>query len=661
MRRKAFLQKGLLLIGGWAAFSCIPKTMSSNISISKKSPSLGLKYQPDASTFALWAPNAEAVRLHMYKDRLVQTVQLAKEENDIWSVRLVGNWVGHSYTFQIRHNGIWMEERVDPYARAVTVNGKRGAVLDAASVSPPNWTDDRPPPLAHKSEAIIYELHIRDLSMDPDAGIEQAGLFLGLAEEGTRSPQGLSTGLDHIRELGVTHVHLLPIFDFRSVDENRRDQYNWGYDPQHYNVPEGSYSTEPQQPARRLLELKTMIQVLHKAGLRVVMDVVYNHTGYTEESLFYQLAPGIYHRMRPDGTFSNGSGCGNEIASERPMVRKMIIDSLLYWVEEYHIDGFRFDLMGLHDLETMREIERVLLERDPTLLLYGEGWTGGESTLPETDRALKHRIQELPGISAFSDDLRDAIKGNVFNHHDRGFASGQDGWKESLQFGIVGAVSHPQIDMEKVRYSGTPWAGAPTQSIAYVSCHDNHTLFDKLEISVPDATPEERIQMHILAYTIVLTSQGIPFLHAGGEFLRSKGGEENSYRSPDSVNRIRWAQKSTYQEVHDYYKALIALRKAHPAFRMKTAEQVQEHLEFLPSDSDRFFAYRLKEHANGDDWKEILIAFNGDSVAHSLSLPQGEWFLVADGKKVAVRRASVSGDVQVPARSGYIWMRGDGQ
>jgi len=622
---------------------------------------LGLTYTPQASAFRVYSPAAEAMMLRLYEEgeggAALETIAMKRYLGGTWSVTVEGDLKGRYYTFQVQVNGEWLAEVPDPYVRSVGVNGRRGMVLDLDETDPKGWEQDRRPPLEHVNDIIVYELHVRDVSIDPNSGIEHKGKFLGLTERGTKTPTGLSTGLDHIAGLGVTHVHLLPVFDFRSIDESQSPQtrYNWGYDPQNYNVPEGTYATDPYDGAVRIREFKHLVQAFHDAGLRVVMDVVYNHTGDTEGSVFNQLAPGYYYRQREDGSFSDASACGNETASERPMMRKFIVESVVYWAEEYHIDGFRFDLMGIHDIETMNAVSAALREIDPTIFVYGEGWTAGDSPLPENRRALKKHTHRMDGVAAFSDDIRDAIKGHVFTHDAPGFASGQPGLKESIRFGVVASTEHPQIHYDSVNYSNGPWAAEPSQTMTYVSCHDNHTLWDRLELSRPDAPEEERIRMHKLALTTVLTSQGVAFLHAGTELLRTKQGVENSYESPDAINRIDWSRKGRYAGTYEYVRALIRLRKNHPAFRMTSTEQIRRHLNFLDIDDELLVAYTLSDHPNGDAWEEILVVLNGNREERSLDLPAGEWTLVLDGDRINEEGLEqLEGAVTVPASSAMV-------
>jgi pullulanase len=593
---------------------------------------LGVNYNKSETVLKIWSPPAQEMKLKLYKtslgNDLTEEISCQMDADGVWKARLMGDRKNSYYTFQAKIDGKWNDENPDPYAKAVGTNGKRGQIIDLSETNPAGWENDRSPVLNSPMDVILYELHIRDLSVAANSGIQHKGKFLGLTEMGSKNSQGQSTGIDHIAEMGVTHVHLLPVFDYCSVDESKLDkpQFNWGYDPQNFNAPEGSYSTDPEEGKVRILEFKKMVQSLHKKGLRVVMDVVYNHTGRTHNSNLDQLVPGYYYRAwEKDGTYSNGSGCGNETASERAMFRKFILESVTWWVKEYHVDGFRFDLMAIHDMETMNQVAAVLRAIDPSIIVYGEGWTAGDSPLPEQYRALKKNAKMMDGVAVFSDDIRDAIKGSVFDGKSTGFASGSKEMTESVKFGIVAAGEHPQIDYAKVKYSKDPYTKNPDEVINYVSCHDNNTLYDKLKISRPDASEEDIVKMHKLANTIVLTSQGIPFLHAGVEMKRTKGGEHNSYNKPDSVNRINWDWKYENRELVAYYKDLIALRKAHPAFRMQKNDLVRKNLVFLPTNDPQLIAYQLKDHANKDAWQQIIVIFNGAELEKNVVLPQGIW------------------------------------
>jgi len=593
-----------------------------------KGNDLGLIYSKASSTFRIWSPTAEKVELVFYASSLGneqrEAMAMEKSINGTWVKTLIGNKKGTYYAFRIFSKGRWLHEVPDPYAKAVGTNGKRAVVVDMNETNPLDWANDKSPVFSSRKglkpgigglpvDAVIYELHVRDASIDPASGIKAKGKFLGLAESGTVHPSGVKTGLDHLKELGVTHIHLLPSYDFFSVDESRQDslQYNWGYDPLNYNTPEGSYSTNPADGKTRIKEFKQMVQAMHKKGLRVVMDVVYNHTMLTENSYFNQLVPGYYYRQKEDGSFSNASACGNETASERPMMRKFMLESLAYWVKEFHIDGFRFDLMGIHDIETMNQISASLHAIKPDILLYGEGWTAGSSPIPDSLRALKKNAYQLDRIAVFSDDLRDGVKGSVFEHEDKGFASGKLGMEESVKFGVTAACRHPQVDYSKVNYSKGPYANDPSQVVSYCECHDNHVLWDKLAISNKKNDLSLRKEMHKLSLTIVMTSQGISFLHAGTEFLRSKKGVENSFNAGDSINTINWKDKALNADVFQYVQSLVKMRKSHPAFRLTTQKQIAELINFDQSAQPGIVSYQINGAAAGDSWKKIRIIFNG--------------------------------------------------
>jgi len=623
---------------------------------------LGVSYSPQQTVFKVWAPMASAVKLRLYAagngGEATSTIDLDKGDQGTWQTTVKQDIKDQYYTFQVMQDGKWLLEAPDIYAKAVGVNGHRGMVVDLAATNPAGWQNDTKPVLKNLTDAIIYELHIRDISVDPNSGIKNKGKFLGLTETGTKSPDGLSTGLDHIKELGVTHVHLLPSFDFNSIDETKLDQkqYNWGYDPLNYNVPEGSYSTNPYDGNVRIKEFKQMVQALHANGLRVILDVVYNHTTDIAHSNFTQFAPGYFYRHNPDGSYSNGTGCGNETASEQPMMRKFMIESVVYWVKEYHLDGFRFDLMGIHDIVTMNAISDTLHKIDPSIVIYGEGWAAGASPLAENLRAVKKNIYEVNKVAAFSDDLRDGLKGGFSNVKAKGFVSGDQNSKESVKFGIVASTQNSQINYQAVDDSKAFWAAEPYQTISYASCHDDNTLFDRLKIGNPDATEADLIKMDKLANAIVLTSQGISFLHSGVEILRTKMGIANSFNSPDSINQIDWSRKTRYLPVFDYYKQLIALRKAHPAFRMPSTEMIQQHLFFTETNDPSVIAYQLTGNANGDSWGTILLIFNGSKDAKTVSIPAGSWTLAADGDKIneaGISQVS-SSMVSVPGTTAYI-------
>ena len=561
-------------------------------------------------------------------------------------------------TFNVKVNGKWLGDTPGIMAKAVGVNGKRAAVIDLRSTDPEGWANDVRPLLKDYADIIVYEMHHRDFSLDSVSGIRNKGKFLALTELGTTTSQGEKTGIDHLKELGVTHVHILPSYDYASVDESKPDkaQYNWGYDPQNYNVPDGSYSTDPYKPDVRIKEFKQMVQALHKAGIRVVLDVVYNHTFNTEESNFERTVPGYFYRQTKDGKPATGSGCGNETASDRAMMRKYMVESVLYWINEYHIDGFRFDLMGIHDIETMNEIRAAVDKIDPSIFIYGEGWAASAPQLDQEELAMKANIYKMPRIAAFSDEMRDGLRGGWDDDRKGAFLIGQPGHEMSIKFGLVGAVKHPQVINDSVNYSKEPWALQPTQMISYVSCHDDMCLADRLKATMPDATDEERASLHKLAETFVFTSQGVPFIFAGDEMMRDKKGIHNSYNSPDSINTIDWRNKTIHHDVFDYVRELITLRKNHPAFRMGDADKVRQYMEFLPVEGSNLVAFILKDNANGDSWKNIIVAFNSRKEPAKLSIPAGRYTIVCkDGKIKQSGMGQVSGNkIIVPARSAMI-------
>lgn len=613
---------------------------------------LGAMWSPRATRFRVWAPLADEVTLVLYPSgagsKAIQRVPMEPAENGTWRLELSGNWDGAYYTYVVRR-GSEAHEVVDPYARAAGVNGLRGMILDFSRTNPPGWSRDRRPPFVNATDAVIYELHVRDATIHPSAGATHKGKFLGLAEPGL--PHG--AGLDHLKALGVTHVHLLPVFDFASIDESRssKRQYNWGYDPLHYFVPEGSYSTDPFDGAVRVREFKQLVQALHRAGIRVVMDVVFNHTYYGGDSNFHKILPGYYHRLAPDGSFANGSGCGNEIASERPMVRKLILDALLHWVREYHIDGFRFDLMGLHDLDTMRAVREALDAVDPSLLIYGEGWTGGESPLPWKRRAMKTNIRALDRVAAFNDNIRDAIKGPLMDHARGGFVQNEPGWDEAIKAGVVAHIRHPQVAYPRGDEWKGPWAEEPWRCVTYNSCHDNHTLWDKLALSAPRASSALRLRMNKLAAAIVLTSQGMAFLHAGEEFARTKKGVENSYNKPDSINALDWSRKEKYAELVKYYEGLIRLRRSSPEFRLPSADEIRKRLTFLPGAPAGVVAFLI-----AGDRRDVVVAYNSNRTPVTLNLPLARWSVLVDDKCAGTRalRRLEGGPVPVAAVSAFV-------
>ncbi len=621
-----------------------------------------MEYTPAATTFSLWAPTADEVRLMIYESghegAASETYPMQEDKEGAWKVVVEKDLLGKFYTFNVKIADKWLGDTPGIMAKAVGVNGKRGAIIDWSATNPEGWEEDVRPELKSPADIVIYEVHHRDFSIHETSGITHKGKFLALTEGGTVNPSNLATGIDHLKELGITHVHLLPSYDFASIDETRLQDnvYNWGYDPLNYNVPEGSYATDPYDPVSRIKEFKQMVQALHNAGIRVVLDVVYNHTFNTEDSNFEKTVPGYFYRFHPDGRFADASGCGNETASDRPMMRKYMIESVLYWVNEYHLDGFRFDLMGIHDIETMNAIQEAVQRIDPTIYIYGEGWAAEAPQVPQEELAMKANIASMPGIAAFSDEMRDGLRGPFSDDTKGAFLAGIPGFEESIKFGIVGAIQHPQIDYEKVNYSHEPWATQPTQMISYVSCHDDMCLADRLKASIPGIQEAELKRLDKLAQTAVFTSQGIPFIYAGEEVMRDKKGVHNSFKSPDSINAIDWDLKTTNRDIFEYYQGLIALRKAHPAFRMGDAELVRSHLEFLPVEQNNVIAWQLKEHANGDQWKNIIVILNGQASAVKIEIPEGRYTVVGKEGKINLNgMGQLTGkEVYVPAQSALI-------
>ena len=599
---------------------------------------LGVCWSPEKTTIKIWAPTAHAIELRLYKDgqngEAFHKTTLQPDGKGIWTAILKGDYQGKFYTIRV-NDGEWLDEVPDIYARCVGVNGKRGMIFNPQKTNPENWENDKRVELPEFTDAVIYETHIRDFSIAENSGIKNRGKYIGFTEANTKTKTGKTTGLDHLKELGITHVHLLPVSDFFTIDEeNLAEKYNWGYDPQHFNAPEGWYATNPHDGTVRIKEIKKLVQSLHSNNIGVVLDVVYNHTYFTKESVFNQTVPGYFYRQKPDGSFANASGCGNEIASERAMVRKYIVDSLVYWATEFHIDGFRFDLMGIYDIETMRIIRDELNKIKPGFLLYGEGWAADQSPMPENLRTVKYNISQLPGIAVFNDDFRDALKGGHGDKKSKGFVSGLELREEAVKFGIVAATNHPQIVFDYVETSKHPWAAEPTQCINYVSCHDNYTLWDKLKMSLPKATDNELRKRVKLAGALVLTSQGVPFLHSGVEFCRTKNGDGNSYKSSDATNQLDWERKEKYADVFEYFKKLIHLRKNHLAFRMRTTAEISKNLNFCTQYQLGVVSYCIHCDYSGDSWKKVILSFNGKSQEAEIALPEGKFKIIAKGDEI---------------------------
>jgi pullulanase len=660
---------------------------------------LGAVYTAEKTIFRLWAPTAEQVRLNLYRngdgDCLITSENMTQDIDGTWICTKRGDLDQIYYTYLVTVDGV-TKETVDSYAKAVGVNGERGMVVDLFSTNPDGFLDEvRPGAKAlqaespqpellqtesqkpesrraeeHRAEsghiaspvdAVICEISVADMTMDESSGVTHRGKYIGLAERGTKSPEGIPTGLDYLKALGITHVQLMPVYDFGSIDESKpqSEQYNWGYDPVNYNVPEGSYSTDPYHGAVRIRELKEMIQAFHREGIGVIMDVVYNHTYDIEHSCFQKTVPDYYYRKTEEG-YSNASGCGNEIASERPMVRKYIVDSVSYWAREYHMDGFRFDLMGVLDKETMRQIRAALDEISPDILVYGEGWTGGSSALPEEQRAMKRNVAALDGIGAFSDDIRDNVRGSVFDDRGRGFASGVKGLENAIRYSVAGACAHPQVDYENYTYTSSgPWAANPTGVINYVSCHDNRTLWDKLLVSCPDDSMEKLLAKNRLSAAIVYTSQGIPFFLSGEEIARTKpvkGSDkpaENSYNLPFFTNSIKYGRAKQFEELLQYYKGLIAFRKTHAGLRLRSAKEVAENLKFMEDVPKNVVAFTVTTAEEC-----IFVAYNANEEPVEVNIPaeteiQTKFSVGANesGKKV-------SAQMNVPETEFHVYVEG---
>ena len=579
----------------------------------------GVIYSSGASDFSVETnDDAQQVKLRIYEDGLggnpVKTVDMKRIQGNLWQASVQGDLKGKFYTFDVKYGGKFRGECAGVWATAVGVNGKRGAIIDMAETDPQGWESDKRPAIAAQ-DLIIYEMHHRDFSLDPSGGFRHGGKYLALTER---------DAIKHLKGLGINAVHILPSFDYASVDETRLNepQYNWGYDPVNYNVPEGGYSTDPYTPEVRIREFKKMVQALHKAGIKVILDVVYNHTWNIDNSNFQLTRPDYYYRKNADGSYSNGSGCGNETASEREGMRQFMIESVKYWVEEYHIDGFRFDLMGVHDIKTMNAI-RAAVPND--IFIYGEGWSAGNCALPGEQLAMKAHISQMPGIAAFSDCMRDALRGPWDSDSKAAFLGGVLGNEESIKFGIVGAIRHPGVNYSKVNYSKEPFATEPTQMIAYVSCHDDMCLVDRLKASIKGIDTDELIRLDLLAQTVVMTSQGVPFMLSGEEMLRDKKGVHNSYESPDSINHLDWNNLKRYPQVMEYYKNLIALRKAHPAFHMGSADMVRNNLDFLPTGNCLVAFHINGKNVPGETWGDIYVAFNANKRARSIQVPNGTY------------------------------------
>ena len=634
---------------------------------------LGAVYAAEKTNFRVWAPTATEVVLNLYEkgdgDCLIQSCPMTADTAGSWVYELAGDQNGVYYTYSVTVDGV-TQEAVDPYAKAVGVNGNRGMIIDLDSTDPEGWDKDEHVTVPTNTDAVIYEIHVRDTTIDESSGVENKGKYLGLVETGTKTADGISTGLDHMLDLGITHVQIMPMYDYATVDETKLDtpQFNWGYDPKNYNVPEGSYSSDPYNGEVRVKEVKEMVKGFHDNGVGVIMDVVYNHVFSAEDSCLQKVVPDYYFRKEGD-VFTNGSGCGNETASERSMMRKYIVDSCVYWAEEYHVDGFRFDLMGCIDQETMLAVRAALDEINPNIIILGEGWTGGTSGLPSNEQTSKALTYKVPGVAAFSDDIRDAIKGSVFDSFDNGFISGKAGQELGIKYGVVAATQNEQIDYKVYEKTSGYWAGEPGQCITYSSCHDNLTLWDKIYYSAPDATEEEKLSMNKLSAAIIYTSQGVPFMLSGEEMLRSKpveGAEgeysHNSYNLNDYTNSMKWDTLSdaATADMNEYYKGLIAFRKAHGALRMPTTEEIQANLHFMDAEQENVVAYTIDNSPNGEIADKIMVVYNGNPEAVEMTLPEGAWNICINGQKAGTEvLATAEGTVNVDGISAMVLVQGD--
>ncbi|BBF44596.1 glycogen debranching enzyme / pullulanase [Lachnospiraceae bacterium KM106-2] len=612
---------------------------------------LGVIYSKESSSFRLWAPQADSVAINLYRsgdssqNDLIRSLPMNSDSNGTWTLTLTGDWNKTYYTYSIYRSDSKIE-CVDPYAKSVGVNGNRGMILDLLETNPTDWNSDQRITPSSETDAVIYEAHIRDIGSDPNSGIKHIGKFLSLTETGTKNSHGSSTGLDHLLELGITHLQILPFYDYATVDESKLNtpQFNWGYDPKNYNAPEGSYSTDPYHGEVRIKECKQMIKSLHDHGIGVIMDVVYNHT-FDTSFCMNQILPGYFHRNKADGSLSNGSGCGNDVASERSMVRKFIVDSIVYWAKEYHLDGFRFDLVGLLDVDTMNAIRNKLDAINPNILVYGEGWHLNTTlTKPNAILATQDHAYQMPRIGFFNDSIRDHVKGSVFELNEKGYVSGTPNLTEEIQKNVLGTQC---------------WATTPGQSINYCSCHDNFTLWDKIQACAKEESVENQIKQNLLAAAIIFTSQGVPFIHAGEELLRSKIDDtgkfiEDSYNSPDSVNKIDWDRKDNYRQVFEYYKGLISFRKAHGALRFKTNEDINKNIAFLKNLDDNVIAYTVNgSFVKGETSEQLLVIYNPNNYSSTITLPKGNWNLYINDTKAGITpiEKNINSYVQVPAIS----------
>ena len=575
-------------------------------------------YTPEKTIFTFWSSVAEKMEVRLYNTydaSEFEVITLHEQEGDYWTATIKGDQVGKFYTVCSYQGGEWGQESPGIFAKAVSVNGQRAAIIDMQATDPEGWENDQRPAMTDPTEVVVYETHMRDFTIDATSGVANKGKFIAFTEQGTKTAEGLASGIDHLKELGITHIQILPMYDYGSIDETTLDlnKYNWGYDPVNYNVPEGGYSTNPYDPSTRIREAKTMIQALHAAGIRVIMDVVYNHTYSVEGCALGRVVPQYFYRMNEDGTYANGSGCGNETASDKEMMRQFMVESVCYWAREYHIDGFRFDLMGIHDQETMRQIRAALDEIDPSIITYGEGWAASSPAYPYEQLAMKQWTYTMPRVGAFSDDIRNALIGSPFDHH-RGFASGNTASRDAVCYGLVACPD---------------WSGEPMQHVSYITCHDNYCLRDRIEVAAAEETEATKLRMNKLAQTAVMVSQGMTFFYGGEELFRTKQGVENSYQSPDSINVIEWTNKQTYSDLFAYYREIIKIRRQHKGFRLGTAELVKNHVEFPETTQEGLIIYRIKDLQGIDTASSLIVLLNGTAEAMEVEVPQATYTVLA--------------------------------
>lgn len=618
---------------------------------------LGAVWSAEKTAFRLWAPTAASVKVNLYKsgtvgaEDLLEQLEMIPDEKGTWVAEKQGDLNGIYYTYLVTVNGEAVEA-CDPYARTTGVNGRRAMVIDLDSTNPENWEMDTDPHAnINITDAVIYELHVRDLSMDEHSGITHKGKFLGLTETNTVNSKGVPTGLDHIKNLGMTHIHLLPVYDFGFTDESLPlPQYNWGYDPVNFNVPEGSYSTDPFNGYVRVAEMKKMVKNLHDNGLSVIMDVVYNHVYHDQPFCFNQIVPGYFSRISHDGVWSNGSFCGNDTASERSMVRKYIVDSVNYWADEYHIDGFRFDLVGLLDVDTINDLVAAVHERHPNVVFYGEGWSMPTGITKDCKLATQLNSSLTPGFAYFNDTIRDSLRGSTFFSDALGFVTGASDMVEKLEGCFRGLPA---------------WCQDPTQTINYISCHDNNTLLDRISLAVPEHSFEDRIRMNRLGAVFYMMSQGIPFMQAGEEMLRSKpdpkgGYVENSFKSSDRINSIKWnlLDVKPYRDTYEYYRGLIAFRKAHPVLRMTSAYEILSHVVPVQCENSLMTAFHISGDVPGETARELFLVFNASDTAESIALPEGSWHLCINAEKAGTEALAVaSGAIEIPAICAMVFVK----